>query len=87
VLRAGLLGKGTGGRLSSDFILLSMKETPWRGGGFDYGCSEFGSLESDSQHFKGLRRGVLRAFWDLKAENGVCFFGQKSFSTQFSLFS
>ena len=30
-------------------------------------------LSSDSQHFKGLRRGVLRAFWDLKAENGVFF--------------
>ena len=28
---------------------------------------------SDSQHFKSLRRGVLRAFWDLKAENGVFF--------------
>ncbi len=28
---------------------------------------------SDSQHFKGLKRGVLRAFWDLKAENGVFF--------------
>jgi hypothetical protein len=41
---------------------------------------------SDSQHFKGLKRGVLRAFWDLKTENGV-FFGQKSFLTQFSLFS
>ena len=41
---------------------------------------------SDSQHFKSLRRGVLRAFWDLKTENGV-FFGQKSFLTQFSLFS
>ena len=40
---------------------------------------------SDSQHFKGLKRGVLRAFWDLKTENGV-FFGQKSFLTQFSLF-
>ena len=43
-------------------------------------------MYSNSQHFKGLRRGVLRAFWDLKAEHGV-FFGQKSFSTQFSLFS
>jgi hypothetical protein len=41
---------------------------------------------SDSQHFKGLKRGVLRAFWDHKTENGV-FFGQKSFLTQFSLFS
>ncbi len=40
---------------------------------------------SDSQHFKSLRRGVLRAFWDLKAKTG-CFFGQKSFSTQLSLF-
>jgi hypothetical protein len=42
---------------------------------------------SDSQHFKSLRRGVLRAFWDLKAENGVFFFGQKSFSdSTFSFF-
>jgi len=32
-----------------------------------------GKGESDSQYFKGLRRGVLRAFWDLKAENGVFF--------------
>ena len=31
------------------------------------------SDNSDSQYFKGLRRGVLRAFWDLKAENGVFF--------------
>ena len=29
--------------------------------------------DSDSQYFKDLRRGVLRAFWDLKAENGVFF--------------
>ena len=28
---------------------------------------------SDSQYFKDLRRGVLRAFWDLNAENGVFF--------------
>ncbi len=32
-----------------------------------------GVAQSDSQHFKGLRRGVLRTFWDLKAENGVFF--------------
>ena len=32
-----------------------------------------GKGESDSQYFKDLRRGVLRAFWDLKAENGVFF--------------
>jgi hypothetical protein len=44
-----------------------------------------GKGDSDSQHFKGLKRGDLRAFWDLKTENGV-FFGQKSFLTQFSLF-
>ncbi len=30
--------------------------------------------------------GVLRAYWDLKTENGV-FFGHKSFLTQISLFS
>ena len=30
-------------------------------------------VASDSQYFKDLRRGVLRAFWDLKAENGVFF--------------
>ena len=30
-------------------------------------------LMSDSQHFKGLRRGVLSAILDLKAENGVFF--------------
>ena len=44
---------------------------------------QFGSVLSS---YKGLKRGVLRAFWDLKTENGV-FFGQKSFLTQFSLFS
>ena len=33
----------------------------------------FIGVQSDSQHFKGLRRGVLRAFWDLEAENGVFF--------------
>ena len=27
----------------------------------------------DSQHFKSLRRGVLRAFWGLKTENVVFF--------------
>ena len=34
---------------------------------------------SDSQHFKGLRRGVLRAILDLKAENGVFFFRTEVF--------
>jgi hypothetical protein len=41
---------------------------------------------SDSQHFKSLRRGVLRAFWGLKTENGV-FFGQEAFlGSTFSFF-
>ena len=44
--------------------------------------------ESDSQHFKSLRRGVLRAFWDLKAENGVLFFRTEVFlDSTFSFFS
>jgi hypothetical protein len=43
--------------------------------------------QSDSQHFKSLRRGVLRAFWDLKTENGV-FSGQEAFlGLIFSFFS
>jgi hypothetical protein len=55
------------------------------GGGVSLGAMK--SASSDSQHFKSLRRGVLRAFWGLKTENGVFFFGQKSFSTSISLFS
>jgi hypothetical protein len=39
---------------------------------------------SDSQHFKGLRRGVLRAFWDLKAENGVFFRTEVFLDSMFS---
>jgi hypothetical protein len=30
---------------------------------------EYQASKSDYQHFKGLKRGVLRAFWDLKTEN------------------
>ena len=54
------------------------------GGPDDSGA--LGRAGRDSQHFKSLRRGVLRTFWGLKTENG-CFFGQKFFSTRISLFS
>jgi hypothetical protein len=48
---------------------------------------ELSTWFSDSQHFKSLRRGVLRAFWGLKTENGV-FFGQEAFlGSTFSFFS
>ena len=33
-------------------------------------------FHSDSQHFKSLRRGGLRAFWTLKQKTG-CFFHKK----------
>ena len=42
---------------------------------------------SDSQYFKGLRRGVLRAILDLKAENGVFFRTEVFLDSTFSFFS
>jgi hypothetical protein len=41
----------------------------------------------DSQYFKGLRRGVLRAILDLKAENGVFFRTEVFLDSTFSFFS
>ncbi len=43
--------------------------------------------DSDSQDFKSLRRGVLRPFWDLKAENGVFFRTEVFLDSTFSFFS
>jgi hypothetical protein len=42
---------------------------------------------SDSQHFKGLRRGVLREILDLNAENGVFFRTEVFLDSTFSFFS
>jgi hypothetical protein len=42
---------------------------------------------SDSQHFTSLRRGVSRAFWDLKTENGVFFRTEVFLDSTFSFFS
>ena len=50
-------------------------------------CYTRRGAESDSQHFKSLRRGVLRAFWDLKAENGVFFRTEVFLDSTFSFFS